>query len=316
MNCEIICKNCNKSFECSIHFIDRDNILFKIEGKTAQIKKTMYIESEPVLVCFVNCPICNLELKGILDPYPEGNSNIYIIFDIIEDTKSSKISSDIAHAFRNNIISLSAFGFLDQIKIKISEGESVSKIFKSLLIASQHGQLNIVKFLCLLPNLFTKNNCKKNFSEFRKNIYKTDAFHITIADNDIAPNILSKALEKACISGDLKVIQYLVSLDVDIKSKRNFAVGTAAAWGNLEAIKYLVSVGANYKEPNNYPLVTASVNGHLNVVKYLVSLGVDINQPKFDISRPELLTPILQAKKHGQNDIVEYLISIGCDNMS
>jgi len=74
----------------------------------------------------------------------------------------------------------------------------------------------------------------------------------------------------ACKSGNLEVVEYLVSTkSVNIHANDNVALRWASSNDHLEVVQYLVEQGANIHAYNDDSLRRASANGHLEVVQYL-----------------------------------------------
>jgi ankyrin repeat protein len=82
-------------------------------------------------------------------------------------------------------------------------------------------------------------------------------------------------LQLASYNGHLPVVEFLVSIGVDVNSKGRggwTALHMACSQGHLATVKFLVSKGANPIATTNReytPLNYALANGHLNVLAYL-----------------------------------------------
>lgn len=106
-------------------------------------------------------------------------------------------------------------------------------------------------------------------------------------------------LIKACQSGNIDIVEYLVSKGTDVRSQSNLALRIAAKHGQLKMIKYLVTEGANIYEKRNRALNTAIKYGYFDVVKYLLKYGCEIQREKIELSRP---------LNKGHLEVIQYLI--------
>ena len=115
-----------------------------------------------------------------------------------------------------------------------------------LVCSSQHGLLNVVKFL-------VESGAKSALAWIF-------------------------ALRYSAEKGHLEVVKFLVSQGADIHAESDIALTQSAGFGHLKVVKYLVSQGANIHARDDWTLKYAAIRGHLEVVKFLVESGVDIHQ--------------------------------------
>lgn len=129
-------------------------------------------------------------------------------------------------------------------------------------------------------------------------------------------------MREAATKGDLRAIQILVELGLDINQPEyppddpmhlpEGPIDRAASAGHLEVVRWMLDHGAQvnfeFKGLKRcVPLVSAATNGHLEVVKLLVERGADIHATGGWAN----VTPITQAALYGKQDVYEYLYSLG-----
>ncbi|XP_046560339.1 serine/threonine-protein phosphatase 6 regulatory ankyrin repeat subunit B-like [Haliotis rubra] len=123
-------------------------------------------------------------------------------------------------------------------------------------------------------------------------------------------------LHYACLSGDRKTVEFVLSLDgVDINSRGRWSktpVMLAARWGHRDVVELLVSQGADVSlvdDDGNNILHYACIGRDRGTVEFVLSLdGVDIN------SRGRWsTTPVMLAAWREHRDVVELLVSQGAD---
>jgi len=85
--------------------------------------------------------------------------------------------------------------------------------------------------------------------------------------------ITNNNLEKYSKIGELEVVKWLWSKNVDITAKKNYAVRWASYEGNLDVVKFLVSKGADITARDNYAFRWADYYGRFGVVEFLLSKG-------------------------------------------
>jgi hypothetical protein len=113
------------------------------------------------------------------------------------------------------------------------------------------------------------------------------------------------AIGWASENGYLEVVKYLVECGADFNAGNNYAIRHSSYYGYLEIVIFLVECGADFKADNNYAVRWASFYGHIQIVKYLVERGADF---KTDDN-----FAIKWASKNGHSEVVEYLINRGAN---
>ena len=125
----------------------------------------------------------------------------------------------------------------------------------AIILASEHGHLNIVQYLVTLPGA-----------------------NPAAQDNG--------AIVGAAKHGHLNVVQYLVTLPgVDPGARNNLAIILAAEHGHLNVVQYLVTLpGVDAAAPNNNAIILALGGGYWDIVRFLASLqGFDPQGDNYDL---------------------------------
>lgn len=133
----------------------------------------------------------------------------------------------------------------------------------------------------------------------------------------------------ACENGYLDIIQYILSLDINLLIKNpskitkldsfsiykyltqdeffdcfNMGMKLAARHGHLNIIQYFISIGENIHEDNKGTCITCACHhGHIHIVNYLISIGANI--------WPFIQDCIMAATIYGYNDLIIYIVSLG-----
>lgn len=82
-------------------------------------------------------------------------------------------------------------------------------------------------------------------------------------------------IHRACVSGDLEILQQLVKSGVDILSFNVKPLISTCIKGHLNIIKYLVSIGIDVKSDGDLAVGLAITYKEFGVAKYLISLGAN-----------------------------------------
>lgn len=123
----------------------------------------------------------------------------------------------------------------------------------------------------------------------------------------------NQALIIAASSGQLLIVQYLVSMGVNIGANFYQAIKCASKYGHLLVVQYLMLKMENNdtnndknNDTNNYTnnqvFKIACGGGHIHIVKYMIDKGINIDAIGQD--------SIELAKKYGQQHLVDYLTKI------
>ncbi len=113
----------------------------------------------------------------------------------------------------------------------------------------------------------------------------------------------------ACSKGNIDIVNYLISLNIDINAKGNSGVTPlyiACQNGKDDVVKTLLHHNAitnSIFRIGFTPLYVSCCNGHLNIVNMLIVHGVDINTTTDNSS-----CPLYVATQNGHYKIVETLI--------
>ena len=92
---------------------------------------------------------------------------------------------------------------------------------------------------------------------------------------------MSNDLIKACKSGDIKKVKYLIDKGADIHADYDHALRLATYYGHLEVVKYLVKKGSYIHTYNNEALRLAVKYDHLEIILYLKSIYCKRYKEKF-----------------------------------
>lgn len=116
-------------------------------------------------------------------------------------------------------------------------------------------------------------------------------------------------IQEAASQGDLDRVKALVmedhgtNHDTSIVNERNIALEWACFSGHLPVVQFLVENGSEVNPENGSPLYSASQFGHIDVVQYLIEHGADLN-----FGEKSFGTPLHLSSKHGKESVVRYLV--------
>lgn len=129
---------------------------------------------------------------------------------------------------------------LDVVKFCCTTEYAQTQLSIWLETAAAHGCLDIVKFLCSLPNV---DPCANN----------------------------QKAFTVAVLSGKLEVVKFLCThASIDPAIMDNIAIRTAACYGYLDIVKFLCTIDAvDPTAENNAAIQGARQNDHTSIVNFL-----------------------------------------------
>jgi len=186
---------------------------------------------------------------------------------------------------------------LPEIKKNISNIDYRTKN-KGLLIASDKGYLEIVKFLI-------QNGADINTDDGGALRFSSYYGHFPIVKYLIknGANMRIEALTEASVKGYLEIVKFLVENTKDINY--DLALRFASKSSHLDIVKFLVENGANVNAEDDYSLRIASKNGHTEVVKFLVE-----NKANIHANNDESLR---EASFYGYYEIVKILVENGVD---
>ena len=119
---------------------------------------------------------------------------------------------------------------------------------------------------------------------------------------------------RACESGSLVSVQYLIQKGTDINKKNRDQVTPlmkACEFKQLKIVQFLIANGANIEAKDNAgwsPLWWAVRSGYLPVIQFLVESGADI-----ECCDQNNATPLMLASEDSNDSIVTYLLSKGAN---
>lgn len=125
--------------------------------------------------------------------------------------------------------------------------------------------------------------------------------------------VLTKAVQTEHVEIVKLLVEYGANIyEVDEVDELPYNIlQTAASNGNLNVVQYLLSLGMNINEESkekNTPLIMASLNGHHDIVSYLLDQGADI-----EFKNEQGNTALLAASYKNQSRVVVLLLSRGGD---
>nr|QZX42777.1 ankyrin repeat domain containing protein [Mimivirus sp.] len=210
---------------------------------------------------------------------------------------------------------------------------SISNIFN-------HAQIGAYVMPIVIPNDATVYSCSESDKWWTDRIIVLDKMLLSdintikylINNGAIIKEMCKNLLFWACEKGYLDIIQYILSLDINLlienspkaaklaklgplaiykyltqdKSLDCFNMGMklAVRHGNLNIIQYFVSIGENIREDIKGTCITCACHhGHTNIVSYLINNGANI--------WPFIQDCIMAATIYGYNDLIIYIVSLG-----
>ncbi|KAL4792826.1 ankyrin repeat-containing domain protein [Aspergillus venezuelensis] len=130
-------------------------------------------------------------------------------------------------------------------------------------------------------------------------------FHLDRGSYRYHDSSYMKALETACITGNLQIATALAPLVEDINAtplhSRNRVLQTAFEDGYPEIVLVLLHNKASFQEDNMLP--RAARRGYVRVVEFLLEKGIDIDKG----------SPLLEAASAGHEEVVTLLVANGAD---
>ena len=143
---------------------------------------------------------------------------------------------------------------------------------------------------------------------------KKAAFEMLI-QNDANPYLKCSLgdclLHFAAAGGNPHILEYLLSLDLDVNQRNGVGVtplATAAIYGKQRAFELLLDKKADpflTKKDGDSVLHFAACGGSVPIISKLISLGLDKN-----LEDPFGRTPLITATKYRKYEAVRYLLSI------
>lgn len=118
-------------------------------------------------------------------------------------------------------------------------------------------------------------------------------------------------LHIAAREGNLDVVKALVQAGADIDKRnavRETPIMLAAITGDTKIVEYLLSKEAQINQPGWTPLLYAATNGHVEVIKLLIE-----NHAYIDSSAPNGSTPLMMAVRGGHITAAQLLLEEGAD---
>lgn len=101
----------------------------------------------------------------------------------------------------------------------------------------------------------------------------------------------------ACRHGHLDIVQYFVSLGINVDIQENCGLGLSLQNNHLDVIKYLISNGAYID--TDYALLVSINNNHIDIVKYIIE--------NLSWNENNIIIALENCCKIGRLDILRYL---------
>lgn len=199
----------------------------------------------------------------------------------------------------------------------VSLGFDVKSHSNLIILASQYGNLKIVKYLAerkvdlqivdqaVTPLFMAAGNGHLGIVIFLvEQGVEVNKGH----SNGVTPIFI------ASVKGYLKIVKFLANHGADINQPMNDGptpLYMAVQEGQFGVVKFLLERGADVNKVDNVmsgatPIFTASVQGYFEIVKLLANHGANINHTTMDGS-----SPIYVAIRGGHFDVVKFFIHRG-----
>lgn len=166
-------------------------------------------------------------------------------------------------------------GHIEVVKYLVSRGADVSGYDQWAVVwASAGGHLETVKYLVSEgADITFSDNEAINLASIH-NRFEMVKYLISIGADP------SHAIKNAVFYRFSDIINYIISIGVDITDGRDAAFGQGMATGDLNAVQYAVSLGSNVVDCGKWkhPAATAEYTGNVKIFRFLV--GVVINEMK------------------------------------
>lgn len=182
---------------------------------------------------------------------------------------------------------------------------------RSLMLATEHGHLEVIKLLIA-------NGLHSDQDSALKHASRNGHLEIVkvLIENGANVNIDDYPLTSASLHGHLEVVKFLLqNINPDyFKINPNvlaLSFRYASSNGHLEIVKLLKNLGANIHAHKDYALREAITNNHLEVVKFLIKHG---NYKSYLLHRDiwddryEFSYFVYLASEKDYSDIVEFLL--------
>ena len=199
----------------------------------------------------------------------------------------------------------------DLSRVKRALAGSDVDVEPALLVASQNGHLEVVKFLLDSSN---KNLVVKAPLSMASKMGHTEVVKLLL-EHDPDGDSVSLANFVASEEGYTEIVELLLDNGAEVNITLNDTGTTplliASKNGHSEVVKLLLEKGAmvNVRNPEGTTsLMTASVSGHSEVVKLLLEQGADVNA-----MIPNGWTALLSASTMRHSEVVKLLLEKGAD---
>lgn len=127
---------------------------------------------------------------------------------------------------------------------------------------------------------------------------------------DIGP-IINIALDYVCINNNMDCLKFLIENGTDITINNNRAIKLAAQEDNIDIVKCLVENGADVRTDDSFVMKICTLKNHKVLIRYLMSLGIE--EPSNEsIESIESISTIKNPNKSEKNWIKHHCESIHC----
>ncbi len=256
-------------------------------------------------------------------------NHLKIVHDLLHNNEKVKKYIDLTylHAVGTGNFKLMKFLENGKTKLRINNIESLSYLARSgninliLKIVQKEYNESSINRIIEEASAFGQLDIIKYFSPFI-GPYNTDLLlrvaclngHLDIAEYLVACRYTDihsqeeKPLKNACLSGNQKLVKFLLEKGATISEKSTYnqeenAFNNACRSGNYDLVKFLIKKNCYYDLKNCHTLVSACKSKNITLVRFLVYLGFSL------LENPEDCLEVA-AENHDIN-LINYLIAQG-----
>lgn len=194
-----------------------------------------------------------------------------------------------------------------EIKRLIDRGVDIAYTeYSAVTLAVESGCLDSVKILTdqcrKIPLEGIEKACGSGSLEMVKYLLEK----VKIGSKTIINKYPSQIFIPACESGNIETVKYLVSKGADVSACGVSAMACAARHCRIDILKYLVSLGADPDCKSKSAFDQACCWRRLKVIKYLIDAGVDISGKDIFSYDPVSVRYFLNLIEHEKKKVALY----------
>ncbi len=281
-----LCHNI-KFFKFIVEHSNNKEILYKKAFQFAldRLEFTMFVDSKTEWVCikdsfslkdryvYIKLIMFLLKEGANYKEFMDRVSHFVILFGKMSDFKKlyEKYGFDKITLLNYGVINSAIFGRKSIAKYCVKNGADVNALDgRFFYAATEYCQLNILEFLIKKGAHLRTPNFNANSPVYHKK--GIAVIKLLIKHGFDIHEEQDKVLRDACVSGNTKMVKYLVNQGADLFIRSPETTTEAACrGGRLDVLKYLLAKGVNLNIHFKQSLNNAVYYNHVEIIQYLVS---------------------------------------------